>query len=207
MALNLEEMAEKLDNSLKSETEESLKSWLKSVRERENDMKLDIIRTKDYLVVVCEDNIQEGDSYLTKHGGVCPKHNGSRILLSHSDRKIIAYHPLNGNSVVLGNAYLLPSPPSMEEAICRMADDRYPLNNAHHLQLNTAIKTGFQEGCKMIILNMGIESIYPKAFIPEIQIPREKSTDIRNHVYDTHIEHKYATNEDGTKMLIGKYEY
>jgi 5S rRNA maturation endonuclease (ribonuclease M5) len=39
--------------------------------------------------ITSDEEIKEGDAYITKYGGICKKHNGSKILLFKTDKKII----------------------------------------------------------------------------------------------------------------------
>jgi hypothetical protein len=50
-----------------------------------------LIEPKSYhnVYITSDEEIKEGDAYISKHGGICKKHNGSKILLFKTDKKII----------------------------------------------------------------------------------------------------------------------
>lgn len=39
--------------------------------------------------ITSDEEIKEGDAYITKNGEICKSHNGSKILLFKTDKKII----------------------------------------------------------------------------------------------------------------------
>jgi hypothetical protein len=41
------------------------------------------------IYITSDEEIKEGDAYITKHGEICKSHNGSKILLFKTDKKII----------------------------------------------------------------------------------------------------------------------
>jgi hypothetical protein len=41
------------------------------------------------ICITNDEEIKEGDAYITKHGEICKSHNGSKILLFKTDKKII----------------------------------------------------------------------------------------------------------------------
>lgn len=41
------------------------------------------------IYITSDEEIKEGDAYITKHGEICKSHNGSKILLFNTDKKII----------------------------------------------------------------------------------------------------------------------
>ena len=50
-----------------------------------------LISPKNYqnIYITNDDEIKEGNAYITKHGEVCKSHNGSKIILFKTDKKII----------------------------------------------------------------------------------------------------------------------
>jgi hypothetical protein len=83
-------------------------------------MKLQIIETPDYILAVSDEEIKEFDAYVTKYGGICESHNGSRIILFKTDKKITAYQP-KGNAPKLD----LPLLPEIvvEEDVEKLAEE------------------------------------------------------------------------------------
>jgi hypothetical protein len=45
--------------------------------------------TNQNIYITNDEEIKEGDAYLTKNGEICKSHNGSKILLFKTDKKII----------------------------------------------------------------------------------------------------------------------
>ena len=42
-----------------------------------------------HIYITSDEEIKEGDAYITKHGEICKSHNGSKIILFKTDKKII----------------------------------------------------------------------------------------------------------------------
>jgi hypothetical protein len=113
-------------------------------------MKNSLIVTSDYLLLVDEDaEIKEGyDCILSKDRNTIFQKGAFVSGLSDGGTKLIAYYPLTKEAKELEGLPLLPSPFKTEDNIEELADKRYPLTEAKHLELNIAIRTGFVAGYK-----------------------------------------------------------
>jgi hypothetical protein len=124
-------------------------------------MKHKIIQTENYLIVVDDSEIKEGDYYLFTWGGEqdiqrFQNQQDDRIKHQHlyetACKKIIAHLPLN-NSPILEGVDLLP--PLEDDEVDKLAIEKYPVNMgeqwteeglAYPLDFNYGFRQGFLDG-------------------------------------------------------------
>lgn len=108
-------------------------------------MKYEIIKTDNYLLVVDESEIKEGNKSLLNVEGFEP------MILTHHEpieegyqgKKIIAHLPLNGSPILEG-VELLP-PLEQEDDVEKIADDLYP-DSQYEQEIVEDRKLGFISG-------------------------------------------------------------
>lgn len=95
-------------------------------------MKHEIIKTDNYLLVVDESEIKEGDWHLSNDVMITKSH-----LIDENCKKIIAHLPLNGSPILEGVDLL---PPLEEEDVEKLALDIFPRHEDWRLNSDNADK-------------------------------------------------------------------
>jgi hypothetical protein len=117
-------------------------------------MRLPILRTEDYLLIVNSDEIEDNDFFLVESGVGYPINSINKAILNndgtknfHSDhcKKILAYLPLNDAVPTLDNVPLLPEPQEWtytENDIIRAfeTDHWYKVDGTYQENFNRFIK-------------------------------------------------------------------
>jgi len=204
-----------------------------------------LIKIENYLLVVDNSEIKNGDFFIT---------DDNRIELSAPDwrarewhKKVISHLPLNNSPILEGVDLLPPIEDDIKQlGIDRAIERRWNPNSLETRRVANEIITGVEYGynkakekykyteedmINAILfgmrkgLNVGkvdetdsdwvnnyVKSLQqpkmPIGFKCEVQILRERPTDIRNHVYDkTYEVPKTTTNSQGITQWVGTYKY
>jgi hypothetical protein len=192
-----------------------------------NKMQYKIINTGDYLLIVDDSEIKEGDYVLSRLNEIVIF---GKNYLATLYKKIIANLPLNNSSILEG----VPLLPPLEDDNIHFGDLRnvdvdsfmsgynkaketykytefdiikafeYGWNQRHYGRMD---EDDLQRIQKIFIQSLQQPKI-PVGFKCEVQILRERPTDIRNHVYDkTYEVPKTTTNSQGLTQWVGEYIY
>jgi hypothetical protein len=194
-------------------------------------MKHKIITTDNYLLVVDDSEIKEGDWCLADipagdfYGIV--KYNGA--FAKHYYKKIIAHLPLN-NAPILEGVDLLPPLEDEVEKLAKEWNDKGEFTSPYSFKAGynktkekykyteedvlDAWELGASEGLPLTrekknnLIKHLQQPKMPVGFGCEVQILRERPTDIRNHIYDkTYEVPKTTTNSQGLTQWVGEYIY
>jgi len=198
-------------------------------------MKYDIIKTDNYLLVVDDSEIIEGKTLLSKEGIIHTNIGWNfrdKVIISHlplNNSPILngvdLLPPLEDEVEKLAQQEFdrphmidiaTDITPAYQQGFIvgyNKAKEKYKYTEEDiRKAINMATTRKHDSTCIFFNANEIIQSLqqpkYPIEFKCEMEILRERPTDIRNHIYDkTYEEHKTTTNSQGHTELVGKYIY
>ena len=190
-------------------------------------MKHKIINTKEYLLVVDDSEIKEGDYYLSKiSDDIFRRAIGGHWIENYDKKmyhKVIAHLPLN-NSPVLKGVDLLP--PLENDDIEKLArenasmceddwEDGYNKAKSKYKYTEDDLWKAYQTGMKLEGFKELIQSLsqpkMPTSFSPKMVCDQCNGDDSTDSCYCHHgiykIIPKTTTNPQGQNVWVGKYLY